>query len=232
MNNRTPIVRIEALTKSYTTAAGSFEVLRGVDLDLYAGEMVAIMGPSGCGKSSLLHILGLLTQASNGRYTIMGHDVSGLTEDQQASFRREYLGFILQSCNLFEHSNVAENLEYPLIYARVPVAQRRAIIEEALGRVGLSHRIDYPTNRLSGGEQQRVAIARALVNRPKVLLGDEPTGQLDKDSSEMVMAYFKQIVQEHDTTMLIVTHDPAVARHCTKAFTMHEGRLAPLSKEI
>lgn len=232
MSNPTPIVRTEALTRTYITDAGSFEVLRGVDLELYAGEMVAIMGPSGCGKSSLLHILGLLAQASSGRYAIMGRDVSGLTQAQQAACRREYLGFILQSCNLFEHSSVAENLEYPLIYARVPVAKRRSIIEEALGRVGLTHRIDYPTNRLSGGEQQRVAIARALVNHPKILLGDEPTGQLDKVTSEMVMAYFKQIVQEHDTTMLIVTHDPAVARHCTRAFTMQDGRLRPLSKEI
>jgi putative ABC transport system ATP-binding protein len=226
-----PIVRIEALTKTYSTAAGDFQVLRGVDLDLHAGEMVAIMGPSGCGKSSLLHILGLLAQASTGRYTIMGHDMFGLSENRQAAFRREYLGFILQSCNLFEHSSVYENLEYPLIYARVPMARRRGVIEEALDRVGLTHRIDYPTNRLSGGEQQRVAIARALVNHPKVLLGDEPTGQLDKTTSEMVMAYFKQIVAEQDTTMLIVTHDPAVARQCTRAFTMQDGRLVQLFKE-
>jgi len=231
MNKRHPIVRVEALTKTYTTAAGSFDVLRGVNLELRAGEMVAIMGPSGCGKSSLMHILGLLAPASTGRYTIMERDMFGLSEDQQAAFRREYLGFILQSCNLFEHSSVSENLEYPLIYSRVPAAKRRGIIEEALGRVGLTHRIDYPANRLSGGEQQRVAIARALVNHPKVLLGDEPTGQLDKSTSEMVMAYFKHIVQEHDTTMLIVTHDPQVARKCTRAYTMQDGLLVQLAKE-
>lgn len=230
MNDETPIVRVEALTKAYATAAGSVDVLRGVDLDLYAGEMVAIMGPSGCGKSSLLHILGLLAPPTSGRYAIEGHDMFGLSEDRQAAFRREYLGFILQSCNLFENSSVYENLEYPLIYARVPAANRRAVVEQALARVGLTHRIDYPSNRLSGGEQQRVAIARALVNNPKVLLGDEPTGQLDTGTSEMVMSYFKQIVQERNTTMLIVTHDPAVARQCTKSYTLKSGQLVPLTE--
>jgi len=229
MNNKNVIVRTEALTKIYTTSAGNHEVLNGVDLDLYAGEMVAIMGPSGCGKSSLLHILGLLAPPTSGRYTILNHDMFGLSEDRQAAFRREYLGFSLQSCNLFEHSSVYENLEYPLIYARVPIAKRRHTIEQALDRVGLTHRIDYPTNRLSGGEQQRVAIARALVNSPKVLLGDEPTGQLDKATSDMVMEYFQQIVHEHDTTMLIVTHDPAVAKRCTRAFTMQHGQLVPIA---
>jgi putative ABC transport system ATP-binding protein len=232
MNNQSqPIVRVKALTKTYGTASGELNVLNGVDLDLYAGEMVAIMGPSGCGKSSLLHILGLLAPPTAGRYTILEHDMFGLSEDRQAAFRREFLGFILQSCNLFENSNVYENLEYPLIYARMPVAKRRQVIERALGRVGLTHRIDYPTNKLSGGEQQRVAIARALVNHPKVLLADEPTGQLDKATSEMVMAYFQQIMRERDTTMLIVTHDPAVAKQCTRAYTMREGQLALLPQE-
>jgi len=229
MNNKDAIVRIEALTKTYATAAENVAVLCGVNLELHAGEMVAIMGPSGCGKSSLLHIIGLLAPPTAGRYTILGHDMFGLSEDRQAAFRREYLGFILQSCNLFENSSVYENLEYPLVYARVPRAKRRLTIEQALDRVGLTHRIDYPTNRLSGGEQQRVAIARALVNNPKVLLGDEPTGQLDKGTSDMVMEYFQQIVREHDTTMLIVTHDPAVAKRCTRAFTMQKGQLVPIS---
>lgn len=227
-NQAAKIVSIKALTKTYSTASGDFNVLRGVNLDLYAGEMVSIMGPSGCGKSSLLHILGLLAPPSTGHFTIMGHDMFGLSEVRQAAFRREYLGFILQSCNLFENSSVYENLEYPLIYAKMPVAKRRQVIEQALGRVNLTHRIDYPANRLSGGEQQRVAIARALVNRPKVLLADEPTGQLDKDTSNMVMAYFQHIVQERDTTMLIVTHDPAVAKKCTRTYTMHDGQLVLL----
>lgn len=222
------IVRVEALTKTYRSAAGDVAVLRGVDMELRAGEMVAIMGPSGCGKSSLLHILGLLAPPTSGRYTIMSQDMFGLDEDRQAAFRREYLGFILQSCNLFENSSVAENLEYPLIYARVPAAERRGVIEGALARVGLTHRVDYPANSLSGGEQQRVAIARALVNDPRVLLGDEPTGQLDRATGAMIMDYFKQIVRERDTAMLIVTHDPEVARQCTRSYTLLEGRLAPL----
>ena len=158
----------------------------------------------------------------------MGQDMFGLSEDRQAAFRREYLGFILQSCNLFENSSVAENLEYPLIYARVPFSRRRGIIEQALQRVGLGHRIDYQANQLSGGEQQRVAIARALVNNPKVLLGDEPTGQLDRATGEQIMKYFKDIVREHNTAMLIVTHDPEVARQCTRGYTLREGRFVPL----
>ncbi|MDR3639970.1 MAG: ABC transporter ATP-binding protein [Humidesulfovibrio sp.] len=230
MNNQTAIMRVEALTKTYPTAAGEVAVLHGVDLELRAGEMVAIMGPSGCGKSSLLHILGLLAPPTSGRYAIMGQDMFGLSEDRQAAFRREYLGFILQSCNLFENSNVYENLEYPLIYARVPTAKRRAIIERALERVGLTSRIDYPANRLSGGEQQRVAIARALVNNPKVLLGDEPTGQLDRNTGGMVMEYFKHIVRERSTAMLIVTHDREVARQCTRGYTLKDGHLEPLLK--
>ncbi|HWR04158.1 MAG TPA: ABC transporter ATP-binding protein [Humidesulfovibrio sp.] len=226
-HTHTPTVSINGLTKNYDTPAGSVQVLRDVNLKLYPGEMVAIMGPSGCGKSTMLYILGLLTLPSTGKYTIMGQDMFGLDKHQQASYRREYLGFILQSCNLFEHSTVYENLEYPLIYSRCPVSNRRKIIEEALDKVNLMHRVTFPTNQLSGGEQQRVAIARALVNNPKVLLGDEPTGQLDSKTSEMVMSYFKQIIAEHDTTMLIVTHDVTVAKHCTRAFQMREGVLEP-----
>lgn len=200
-------------------------MLNGVDLELRRGEMTAIMGPSGCGKSTMLYILGLLSPPLSGSYTINGKEMFGLSRSAQASIRRECLGFILQSCNLIDNSTVYENLEYPLIYARCPVSKREQILLEALENVGLSHRLHHRTNQLSGGEQQRVAIARALVNRPSVLLADEPTGQLDIKTGEMVLRYFRQIVVDHDTTMLIVTHDASVAKQCTHVFHMREGRL-------
>lgn len=224
--NETPIVRISGLNKTYTTVGGEeYPVLRGVNLELKPGEMTAIMGPSGCGKSSMLYILGLLAPPTTGSYSLMGQEMFGLSSRAQAAVRRESLGFILQSCNLFDNSTVYENLEYPLIYTRFPREKREEVVGKALKKVGLSHRIHHRTNQLSGGEQQRVAIARALVNRPCVLLADEPTGQLDSKTGEMVMDYFRQIVLEHDTTMLIVTHDVAVAKKCTHVYHMREGLL-------
>lgn len=224
--SKAPIVRISGLSKSYTTAGGGeYLVLRGVSLELKPGEMTAIMGPSGCGKSSMLYILGLLAPPTTGSYTLRGQEMFGLSRRAQAAVRRESLGFILQSCNLFDNSTVYENLEYPLIYTRFPREKREEVVANALDRVGLSHRIHHRTNQLSGGEQQRVAIARALVNRPCVLLADEPTGQLDTKTGGMVMDYFRQIVLEHDTTMLIVTHDVAVAEKCTRVYHMREGLL-------
>jgi len=230
MNNvksSAPIVRVSGLVKNYTLVDGVYSVLRGVELEMCAGEMTAIMGPSGCGKSTMLYILGLLAPPTTGSYTLNGREMFGLSRSEQAATRRESLGFILQSCNLFDHSTVYENLEYPLIYARSPKDTREEIVASALGKVGLSHRIRHRTNQLSGGEQQRVAIARALVNKPSVLLADEPTGQLDQKTSDMVIDYFRQIVLEHDTTMLIVTHDANVARRCTRVFHMREGQLVP-----
>lgn len=221
-----PIVRISGLEKTYIAADGEkYHVLRGVNLELRPGEMTAIMGPSGCGKSSMLYILGLLAPPTAGSYTLRGQEMFGLPAQSQAAVRRESLGFILQSCNLFDNSTVYENLEYPLIYTCYPREKRENVVINALEKVGLSHRIHYRTNQLSGGEQQRVAIARALVNRPCILLADEPTGQLDKTTGDMVMDYFRQIVLEHETTMLIVTHDAAVAKKCTRVYHMCEGRL-------
>jgi len=223
--NKPPIVTVKGLTKHFASAQGDYTVLCGVGLELRPGEMTAIMGPSGCGKSTMLHILGLLAPPSAGSYTIRGREMFGLPGREQAAMRRECLGFILQACNLFEHTTVYENLEYPLIYAQTPRTSRESVVEEALNKVGLQHRMHHRTNQLSGGEQQRVAIARALVNKPSVLLADEPTGQLDKKTGDMVMDYFRQIILEHDTTMLIVTHDPDVARLCTRVFQMRDGLL-------
>jgi putative ABC transport system ATP-binding protein len=219
-----PIVLVEHLIKHYDTPAGKVKVLHDVNVEIFPGEMVSIMGPSGCGKSTLLSILGMLQPASGGHYLIMGQDVTNLSSRESANFRRDNLGFVLQSCNLFEHSTVYENLEYPLIYGNVPKKQRKKVILESLEQVELSHRIDHPTNRLSGGEQQRVAIARALVNKPPVILGDEPTGQLDTKTGDRVMKCFKNVVSDKQRAVILVTHDMSIAKQCDRLFMLIDGK--------
>lgn len=220
-----PIIRITKLIKTYKTAAEEIPVLKGIDLNIFPGEMVAIMGPSGQGKSTFLFILGLLQPPSGGRYEFMGNDVSNLNRSEQARFRRQFAGFVFQSCNLFEHSTVYENLEYPLIYSGVKRSDRPVMIEEALKQVNLTHRIRHPANRLSGGEQQRVSIARAMVNRPRIIFADEPTGQLDHAHSLLVMEHFHEFVGTKSAAMVVVTHDPDVAAQCTRTLVLREGNL-------
>lgn len=220
-----PLIEIRGLTKNYETDAGPVEVLKGVDLSVNRGEIVAIMGPSGCGKSTMLYVLGLLQPPTGGEYRMQGTDVFKLSPAKQSLIRRDLVGFVLQTCNLFEHSTVYENLEYPLIYKGIDKRRRKRIIEESLDKVNLSHRINHAANRLSGGEQQRVAIARALVSGPKIILGDEPTGQLDEANSRRIMKFFKKIVYQSGTTMVIVTHDVNVAAQCSRAYSLIEGKL-------
>lgn len=220
-----PIIHITHLTKHYDTPAGKVRVLYDVNAAIFPGEMVSIMGPSGCGKSTLLCILGMLQPASSGHYLIQGQDITRLSARKSAAFRRNNLGFVLQSCNLFEHSTVYENLEFPLIYGKKPKSHRKKIIMQSLQQVGLSHRIDHPTNKLSGGEQQRVAIARALVNTPSVILGDEPTGQLDTKTGNRIMKCFKNVVSEKQRSVILVTHDKSIAKQCDRAFILKDGKL-------
>ena len=198
-----PIIVAKDLHKRY---AGFAPVLRGVNLEVYPGELVAIMGPSGCGKSTMLHILGLLHSPDSGTLTIMDKNVLAFNREQTAAFRRGNLGFVMQASNLFDHSTVFENVEFPLIYEKVPPAERWPRVIRALELVRLTSRVHYPSNRLSGGEQQRVAIARAMVNNPRILMADEPTGNLDPDTSEDIMEVFKKI-NHMGTTVLMVTHD-------------------------
>lgn len=226
-----PIVRINGLNKHYDTPAGRLDVLVDVDMSIYPGEIVAIMGPSGSGKSSMLLVLGLLQPPTSGACLMLGQDVFRLNRRGQAAFRREHLGFVFQSANMFEYSSVYENLEYPLIYSKVPRLRRRKMIMNSLEMVNMGHRANHPTNRLSGGEQQRVAIARALVNKPTIILGDEPTGQLDTKNGRQVMKYFKSVVKRRNTAMILVTHDPKVAAQCTRAFVLHDGKLRLMKKD-
>lgn len=225
MQNKTPIIEIRDLDKEHPSGTETLHVLRKLSLDIYGGEVVAIMGPSGTGKSTLLYILGMLSPASGGSYKINGRDVFRMTRSEQAVFRRDSLGYVFQSSNMLEFSTVFENLEYPLVYGGVPSRERPARIREALDRVGMAHRINHPANRLSGGEQQRVAIARALVNNPSIILADEPTGALDSKNSEMVMDYFRELVADSERAMIIVTHDPAVAARCTTVYVLRNGVL-------
>ena len=209
------------LTKSY----GNEQALKGVSVDLHAGQMAAIMGPSGCGKSTLLLILGLLQPPDGGSYEAQERDLLRLDHTEQALFRRQFFGFILQSCAVFSYSTVEENVEYPLIYSGVPPRERARRVAEALDSVGLRGKATSRSNLLSGGEQQRVAVARALVGRPRVLLADEPTGQLDSSNTERLMAHFRRICAELSLGILIVTHDPQVAEHCDVIYRLQDGRV-------
>jgi putative ABC transport system ATP-binding protein len=219
------LILVSGLSKSYLNGGGVISVLRQVNLKVQRGEMVAVMGPSGSGKSTLLFILGLFLSPTQGLYRLAGEDVSRLSRTSQAEMRRSRLGFVFQSCDLLENSTVYENLEFPLIYAGVDKRERPARIAAALDRVNLGHRLHRATNHLSGGERQRVAVARALVNRPQIILADEPTGQLDRANGLVIMDHFQEIISEGETAVILVTHDPEIAARCTRVCSLEDGLL-------
>ncbi len=197
----------------------------GVDLTIDPGEFVAVMGPSGSGKSTFMHIVGFLDRATAGTYRFSGSDVSGLGGDQLADLRSRALGFVFQAYNLLARTTAVENVELPMIYAGVPAAERRKAAMEALDAVGLSKYAEHQPNQLSGGQQQRVAIARSIVNRPHLILADEPTGALDTVSSEDVMALFQRLNRERGMTVMLVTHEPDVAAHAKRLVTFRDGNI-------
>ncbi|MBQ3059569.1 MAG: ATP-binding cassette domain-containing protein [Desulfovibrio sp.] len=217
-----PVIVAKDLYKCY---AGFPPVLRGVNIEVQAGELVAIMGPSGCGKSTMLHVLGMLHAPDAGSLEILGTDVLTFSREQTAAFRRGNMGFVMQSSNLFEHSTVFENVEFPLIYENVPPQERWERVIRALDLVRLSARVHYRSNRLSGGEQQRVAIARAMVNNPRILLADEPTGALDARTSRVIMENFRTLCHTGGVSMVLVTHDPKMAEYCDSIYTLEDGIL-------
>lgn len=224
-----PVIVAKDLYKCY---AGFAPVLRGVNMDVQAGELAAIMGPSGCGKSTMLHILGMLHAPDAGSLEILGTDVLTLNREQTAAFRRGNMGFVMQSSNLFEHSTVFENVEFPLIYENVPPQERWERVIRALELVRLSARVHYRSNRLSGGEQQRVAIARAMVNNPRILLADEPTGALDSRTSRLIMDNFRTLCHTGGVSMVMVTHDPKMAEFCDSIYTLEDGILHCRRREL
>jgi len=219
-----PVIRIEGLHKSYETSAGLFPALKDVSLSITAGEFVAIMGPSGSGKSTFMNLLGSLDKPSAGRYVLDGRDVAGLNKDELALLRNRTIGFVFQGFNLLPRMTLLENVALPLIYCGVAREERQRRAHELLDKIGLEGYAASMPNKISGGQQQRVAIARALINRPRLLLADEPTGNLDSRTSEEIMALFEDLNRE-GITIVLVTHEADIAQHAKRQVRFHDGRI-------
>jgi putative ABC transport system ATP-binding protein len=219
-----PLIRLDGIKKVFYTDEVETHALAGIHLEIAQGEYVAIAGPSGCGKSTLLAILGLLDTPSEGTYTLNGNQVANLSLSERARVRNREIGFIFQSFNLIGDLTVFENVELPLTYRGLPAGERRTRVLEALERVGMAHRGKHLPAQLSGGQQQRVAVARALVGRPRLLLADEPTGNLDSRNGEAVMELMRDL-HRSGSTIIIVTHDPRFARHAARTIHLFDGRV-------
>jgi putative ABC transport system ATP-binding protein len=224
MNDSQPVIDVRDVTKTYDLGDVKVEALRGVSFTIQPGEYVAIMGPSGSGKSTLMNTLGCLDRPTTGSYRLDGTDVSTLGDDALAAIRLKKLGFIFQGFNLLARTSAVKNVALPLFYAGVGSKRRNLLAAERLGEVGLSDRLDHKPSELSGGQQQRVAIARALVNDPAVLLADEPTGNLDSQTSEELMGLFRDL-NEGGRTIIMVTHDEDVAGHAKRIIRVRDGRI-------
>ena len=218
------VIRVVGLGKSYATAAGLFPALRGVDLEIAPGDYIAIMGPSGSGKSTFMNLLGCLDTPSNGDYFLAGHNVAQMDRDALARLRNQTLGFVFQGFNLLPRMSLQDNVALPLVYAGSPREERRRAARAMLDKVGLGRYADSLPSRISGGQQQRVAIARALVNRPRLILADEPTGNLDSHTSEEIMALFGELNRE-GITVVLVTHEPDIAAHARRQVRFLDGQI-------
>jgi putative ABC transport system ATP-binding protein len=217
------MIRLRGLNLTIEAAAHPVNILRGIDLDVVAGETIAILGPSGSGKTSLLMLLAGLERASSGTIEVAGQNLSALDEDARARFRLATLGIVFQSFHLIPSMTALQNVAVPLELARQ--ANAEAVAAEALARVGLAHRLNHLPSELSGGEQQRVALARAFAPSPRLLLADEPTGNLDVETGQMVMDLLFTLCAENRTTLLLITHDPALAARCGRTFTLRNGAI-------
>ena len=218
------MIKMHGLTKAYRTADLETTALSNINLEVSAGEFIAIMGPSGCGKSTLLNVLGMLDSPDSGRYAFNGEDVADYPESKLAEFRKLNIGFIFQSFNLVDELTVAENVMLPLLYQQVAVAERDQRVQSQLERVGIAHRANHRPQQLSGGQQQRVAVARAVVTNPKLILADEPTGNLDTTNGEEVLELLSQLNVD-GTTIIMVTHDQGHADHASRIVHMLDGRV-------
>jgi putative ABC transport system ATP-binding protein len=220
----TAIIRIVELHRAYQMGAELIRALNGVSLEIRRNEYVAIMGPSGSGKSTMMNLLGCLDTPTAGEYWLNGQEVSGLSDDELARVRNREIGFVFQTFNLLPRATALHNVELPLVYAGARARERRERAVEALERVGLGHRMEHRPNELSGGQRQRVAIARALVNRPSILLADEPTGNLDSTTSEEIMRVFADL-HRAGQTVIMVTHEPDIAAHAERVVVLRDGRV-------
>jgi putative ABC transport system ATP-binding protein len=224
-NNRNVVLELKDVVKTYNSGNVQFNALDGVSLKIMEGEFVSITGPSGSGKSTLMHIIGLLDNPTSGQILLNGRDISKLNESQMAQIRNVTLGFVFQQFNLLAKTSSLENVALPLLYSDVPKSKRDSLALEMLTKVGLQDKLKNTPAQLSGGQQQRVAIARALVNDPKIILADEPTGNLDSKSGQDVMKLFHHLNQQEKRTIVLVTHDQELARQADRIIIINDGQV-------
>ena len=217
------LVELRNVKKSFRLGGEQVEILHGIDLVVEKGEFVAMMGPSGSGKSTTMNILGCLDKPTSGQYFLDGRDVSELNRDELAAIRNSTIGFVFQGFNLLQRTSAVENVELPMLYAGVHAKERRERAKEALVRMGLGERLYHEPSQLSGGQQQRVAIARGIVNHAPILMADEPTGNLDSKTSDEIMRLFQQLNREEGITIILVTHEPAVAAFAGRELLFRDG---------
>ena len=218
------VIELKDIQKNYRIGESEFAVLKGIDLQIEEGEFIALMGPSGSGKSTLLNIVGCLDRPSGGRFLLLGQDISLTSDDELARIRREELGFIFQTFNLIGRISVQKNVEVPMMLSGVTRQKRRERALNLLREVGIAHRSEFSPPNISGGEKQRVAIARALANDPKIIIADEPTGNLDLKNSDDVMKILSKLNQE-GRTIIMVTHNPEITENCSRVIRLRDGRI-------
>ncbi len=224
-DNGAHLIEMHELTRVYQLGPQEIYALRGVDLIVAQGEYVAIMGPSGSGKSTLMNIIGCLDRPSAGQYILDGTPVESMNDDELAAVRNKKIGFVFQTFNLLARTTALQNVELPLVYAKIPRTERRQLAEEALSAVGLGDRMNHQPNELSGGQRQRVAIARALVNKPSLLLADEPTGNLDSQTGREILDLFRDL-HSRGNSIIMVTHEDDVAQEAKRVIHIRDGKIA------
>jgi putative ABC transport system ATP-binding protein len=225
------LIRLQNVSRRYQMGAETVHALRDLSLEIQRGEYVAIMGPSGSGKSTLMNLIGCLDTPTSGRYELNGSNVGEMNDNQLAEVRNREIGFVFQTFNLLPRSNALHNVELPLIYAGMPAEERRKTALEAITQVGLADRMHHKPNELSGGQRQRVAVARALVNKPSILLADEPTGNLDSRTGAEIMALFGELSRKGNT-IIVVTHEEDIARLARRIIRLHDGLVASDKRQV
>jgi len=218
------LIDLDAIQKTYRIGDSEYPVLKGIDLKIESGEFIALMGPSGSGKSTLLNIVGCLDRPTSGRFTLLGQDISQTSDDELARLRREELGFIFQTFNLIGRISVLKNVEVPMMLHGLPRVERKARALKLLEGMNIANRADFSPPNISGGERQRVAIARALANDPKIIIADEPTGNLDLKNSDEVMKILTNLNRD-GRTIIMVTHNPEITEHCSRVIRLRDGRI-------